>query len=546
MAVRQYIGARYVPKFFENPNNTAEWLPNTIYEPLTIVTYGLNTYTSKKTVPASVGDPSNNPDYWVATGNYNAYISELSDKIDEIKEGFVTPLMFGAVGDGVNDDTQAVANALATGAPVNLIDKTYKISSLITLDNNTKIYNGSLIFSNAITTIKADGKNNIVFDKVNIETAVVIGTLANNRIDQFSLQFDNCTNVILRDCSFKCKDCRSVGFRFCDNCLVYHCVCTDIEGTGITFVACNFASMVLCEFDGRAQYDNSWHASDVYGKNDNCDNILIDSCYFHHHKGCGIQFTSTPGTWDITNARVINCVFEKWNDAGLKIDGVMSEVIIDGNIFDTNNYYGDAASAYPISLGGQSGIANNVTVKNNIFKNLSKGYVVAINIGGDVDKITVINNSVTGIGDNGCRVFRHENNHVKELTFSDNTLSHVQLFFTLPTNGYSTKSIIHFNNNVIKDVIISFGVVLGAQYIDFNNNYIGTNLTPSIRLYGDFARVENNHIVKETDYSGATYILRGPATINTLTFNGNYVDLSAGTKESNVSVTTSISYQLQS
>ena len=36
--VREYIGARYVPKFFENENGTPEWAPNVQYEPLTIVT----------------------------------------------------------------------------------------------------------------------------------------------------------------------------------------------------------------------------------------------------------------------------------------------------------------------------------------------------------------------------------------------------------------------------------------------------------------------------------------------------------------------------
>ena len=94
MAIRQYIGARYVPKFFENPNNTSEWLPNVEYEPLTIVTYGLNTYTSKKLVPASVGDPSNNPDYWVATANFNAFVTELQNQIDDINDDI----------DDINDD----------------------------------------------------------------------------------------------------------------------------------------------------------------------------------------------------------------------------------------------------------------------------------------------------------------------------------------------------------------------------------------------------------------------------------------------------------
>ena len=67
---RQYIGARYVPKFYTNSENTSDWSPNVIYEPLTIVTYLGNSYTSKKMVPAAIGNPADNAEYWAATGVY--------------------------------------------------------------------------------------------------------------------------------------------------------------------------------------------------------------------------------------------------------------------------------------------------------------------------------------------------------------------------------------------------------------------------------------------------------------------------------------------
>lgn len=78
MPTRQYIGARYVPKFYEN----GAWTANTAYEALTIVTRNGNSYTSKKPVPANIGAPENNPEYWVSTGVYNAQVQELSDRID--------------------------------------------------------------------------------------------------------------------------------------------------------------------------------------------------------------------------------------------------------------------------------------------------------------------------------------------------------------------------------------------------------------------------------------------------------------------------------
>lgn len=84
MASRQYIGARYVPKFYENSDGTAAWRSGVAYEPLTIVTYNGNSYTSKKVVPASVGDPSTNPAYWVATGVYNEQIESLTESLDDI------------------------------------------------------------------------------------------------------------------------------------------------------------------------------------------------------------------------------------------------------------------------------------------------------------------------------------------------------------------------------------------------------------------------------------------------------------------------------
>lgn len=71
MSTREYIGARYVPKFAE----PIEWNINNSYEALTIVTYHGNSFTSKKPVPT--GTSLDNTEYWVATGNYNAQLEEI-------------------------------------------------------------------------------------------------------------------------------------------------------------------------------------------------------------------------------------------------------------------------------------------------------------------------------------------------------------------------------------------------------------------------------------------------------------------------------------
>lgn len=84
--VRQYIGARYVTKIYENSldPSSAEWESGVNYEPLTMVTYNNGSYLSKKDVPANVGNPAANPAFWVQTGFYNGQIASLQSQIDAI------------------------------------------------------------------------------------------------------------------------------------------------------------------------------------------------------------------------------------------------------------------------------------------------------------------------------------------------------------------------------------------------------------------------------------------------------------------------------
>lgn len=82
--VRQYVGARYVPKFAD----PVAWSQGTSYEALTIVTYNNSSYTSKKPVPANIGNPANNPEYWALTGNYNAQVEQYREEVEGVKTDF--------------------------------------------------------------------------------------------------------------------------------------------------------------------------------------------------------------------------------------------------------------------------------------------------------------------------------------------------------------------------------------------------------------------------------------------------------------------------
>lgn len=91
--IRQYIGARYVIKIYENSTDpsSAEW-EQANFEPLVMVTWQNGSYLSKKDVPASVGNPANNPTYWVQTGFYNGQIASLQAQIDAIVNNELPPI----------------------------------------------------------------------------------------------------------------------------------------------------------------------------------------------------------------------------------------------------------------------------------------------------------------------------------------------------------------------------------------------------------------------------------------------------------------------
>lgn len=137
MAVRQYIGARYVLKIYENSLDpqSADWEAGVAYEPLVMVNYNNSSYISRKEVPASVGNPVDNPTYWALSGLYNGQIASLQQQVNENKI-YVTPEEFGAVGDGVADDTIPIQDAInyaQTNRCKVLATKTYLITSALTI-----------------------------------------------------------------------------------------------------------------------------------------------------------------------------------------------------------------------------------------------------------------------------------------------------------------------------------------------------------------------------------------------------------------------------
>lgn len=137
---RQYIGARYVPKFAE----PIEWHGGTSYEALTIVTYNNASYTSKVPVDPSVGNPADNPNYWVLTGNYNAQVEDYRQTVANYRKQMRTVINvkeYGLDNTGVNDCAVLFNNLIAQNIHGTFFfpSGTYLFNSSIILDHHCEI-----------------------------------------------------------------------------------------------------------------------------------------------------------------------------------------------------------------------------------------------------------------------------------------------------------------------------------------------------------------------------------------------------------------------
>ena len=120
VGTRQYIGARYVPIFGRKGEESIEWDNSAPYEPLTIVLYQGNSYTSRQYVPAGV--EITNQEFWAITGNYNAQIEAYRKEVRDILPYDETPTegsTKGVTSDGIEKAIAAETTRARSAEEVN-------------------------------------------------------------------------------------------------------------------------------------------------------------------------------------------------------------------------------------------------------------------------------------------------------------------------------------------------------------------------------------------------------------------------------------------
>lgn len=407
---RQYKGMRYVPIF------DGDWDSTKDYDPLVIVSYQGNSYTSRTFVPA--GTDISNETYWALTGNYNAQVeayrqevATLSDTVDKLNY-YATPQMYGAIGDGVHDDTSAIQSVIDENDNIIIPPGNYKITSPIEISEKTISFicygvienyaaAPAFIFTKSdystIYIYKIDNKNKLNDFKTtdyNYRVGVVIEDCFKSKFDVHIIK-EFTTAIIL--CSSESKGCyyNKLKVGYSDGCL-----------DGINIISYNANSYVNGNLiDGFNYAYHSWDnvtqtpyvirfVSETYDNNSNLFDHIIYENGLH-------DLTYHPGLVHLEHCKGINITYDRIEDSSTPFDAFDFDITAQQNIVKVNmswntlNETGSGAvrgrnlvvySFYPSKNGANcTDLLNSITLHSNVVKyssNFDTAYIN--NITGDV------------------------------------------------------------------------------------------------------------------------------------------------------------------
>ena len=250
-----YVGNRYAPVL-----DDTGWDNTKKYEPLTIIQYQGDSYVSRTWVPEGVD--ITNKDYWYSIGVYNAQVASYKKRVEDVENQYntintkvetnttsitdinedITELNnhfnevvaakenytdlktklanigvyknvkdYGAVGDGVADDTDAINQAIENHTNVYIPDGEYLIDAekYIRLKSNRSI----LMSENTVLKVKPNNNNYYAVFYLNTVSNVEIigGTLIGDRDNHLSttgewghgIEIRGCTNITIKDLTAK-------------------------------------------------------------------------------------------------------------------------------------------------------------------------------------------------------------------------------------------------------------------------------------------------------------------------------------------------------
>lgn len=372
-----------------------QWNKASTYDALTVVwddaSHG--SYASKRPVPANI--ELTNEFYWLRTADLDAQVEMYRQEVREMdgrvtanahaisaetaraekaeqdiilnmnnKFVYVTPEEYGAKGDGITDDTEAVQTALSHKYV--FMSKKYNVKSL-NIDDSAIIVGGEFVLaSDSQIYINAD---NVSFLFVNFTGPFKdVNSITKSYIYAVDSDYLN-----IHNCNFNCAGTINVGLTNSNNVTIENCSCINSPGTSFRIDQSNNVIIDNCTIINKPVAGNAGnqglHCIDVNAQSGNTDNVTISNCDISNFWGVGIQFTGNATKEYLHgNMKVFNCNIHDplMRETSAEADAIKVDAMY-GNLTVENCNFAGKFLTYGIFSGGTSGSAKNITVKTTKF-----------------------------------------------------------------------------------------------------------------------------------------------------------------------------------
>ncbi|MFI8830553.1 right-handed parallel beta-helix repeat-containing protein [Streptomyces afghaniensis] len=468
---------------------------------------------------------------------------------------------FGAVGDGVTDDTLAIQAALdlaheSGGGLVQFTPgKTYAVSTFLTVFDYTTIYAYG-------ATIKAIGNSGLLRNFLSSETfsaydghshiQVLGGVWDGNAFNGSTgsvtsmtniMNFVHCTDITVRDATLtNVSSAHALEFNSTDGAKALNCRFLGFQDNSAD-ASRGFAEAV--------QIDIAVSGSASIGAFDNTPskNILVDGCYFGASPRCGV-FGRAAGSHTLASGQyyygiqVVNNRIEGTRQEGIRGYG-WRRAIVANNIINGTGYSAIAMTHPNPSSAGYTANSRNLSITGNTIERpaTDSGIRVLGYSGATCDQVVITGNSILGNAADSANGIQVE--YCSRPVVTGNTVSAMGStgIYNVNTDGGS------INGNTVRssasngiNVTDSTGTTISGNnvdgtasnhciYVQTSNDFLITgnrtnNATGAgIRLGSGAAdgMVTNNRIVKGTSVNGITgdsSATGGTVANNDLTGNG--------------------------
>ena len=448
--------------------------------------------------------------HFVSNDNFESSVNKyLANK-------YVTPEMFGAVGDGATDDTVAIQQALNTGKEVRFSNKTYCVLNLV-ITKSAKLIGdiGTTIKRLPITFTDYDNGNLSDWSKRDVTNLIGTGQVnsISNTIDEIYIEniiFDGNRDNLIGNTFTTSGTWHNLFMSNINNFIIKNCSIINSVQDGLQMLSIKNSLISNCQFINCGSKDendtvsgtrNAITVSPHYRQYNllTDDNCTIENCIFDNPADESIM-------WGGTNTLISNCRFLKQNQ--YSIESIADPDYLNHDAYITiDNCYAEGVADCFANIGFKTG---------STVDNCSKKIVSVIT-----------NNKVINFGDNSWVTFNKDRKKYQKtfVAINDTRTTKNSLTIirgnTFNANDDSILSValrIKATDYIIENNLIDFGTAIaysnlteiGAQNNGtFCNNIIRQNDMSTKQYYSALLNATNNLFIKDNEllYSNSGYAL---------------------------------------